>query len=455
MNLAQTCQHKTHKLQHAHDSHYVHVYQNEQFLIGAILEFINIGFEQNEGIVIIATERHAAEIKKNLPFHKPMQIVFVDANLALTKIMTNDFINKNKFQDLIGTLIKEMKVRYKTVRFFGEIVEILCSMGMKEEAAELEGHWNELLHGQEDVSLMCAYSAKNAEGTSHSHALSVCKENNEPKDVAALYNKISALEMRVAHHKMKEKSFEKVSQEVNYLKKQVTQSTKLSLLGEITSNLAHELLNPLTIIGSYTSVLKSVIKDEQFSGKDFSQKQVEGIDKTVFRMTDLMKNILLLASTNNPKFGNYSVTQSILTAIELTGPHLKSKNIRLLFNPAQDEITSYGDSGLFVQAILNLVMNSRDAIEEAHAGRGGVITITEKITGPDTFEILIDDNGIGMKKNVMENIFKTFYTTKPAGKGTGLGLPIVKKTIQDFKGTITCTSMHHQGTQFTISLPRK
>jgi signal transduction histidine kinase len=461
MNLANTCQHKTQKSPKAHDCHFVHIYQNDVFLVGAIQEFIKIGMEQNEGIVIIATEKHIQLIKKDLPLHKPNQLVFVDANFALSKIMTNHFINKNKFQDLVGTLITDMKTRYRNVRFFGEIVDILCSMGMKDEASELEGYWNELLHGQEGISLLCGYSEKHAKLVSdadkinHNHSQTVSKGKDESKDLDALYGKIAALEMRIANHKMNERHFDQITQEVSYLKKQVTQATKLSLLGEITSNLAHELLNPLTIIGSYTSVLKSVIKEEQFAGKDFSTKQIEGIDKTVFRMTDLMKNILLLASSNNPRFVNYSVTQSVLTAIELMGPHLKSKNIRILFHPGPQEILSYGDTGLMVQVLLNLIMNSRDAIEEAHGVRGGVISITEKITSPTTFELLIDDNGIGMKKVVMENIFRTFFTTKQAGKGTGLGLPIVKKTIKDFNGTISCTSMYNQGTQFTVTLPRK
>lgn len=458
MNLAQSSLQKTNTPK-AHDSHFVHFYQHDQSLLGALMEYINIGFEQNEGVVIIATEKHIEAIKKELPLHKPLQIVFVDANLALTKIMTNDFINKSKFQDFIGTLISEMRVHYRNVRFFGEVVDHLCSMGMAAESAELEGHWNELLHGQEGISLLCAYSSKNAATQQNrikqTHSICVCKGIEESKDLNALYSRISALEMRVANHKLNEKTFDKVSQEVTFLKKQVTQSTKLSLLGEITSNLAHELLNPLTIIGSYTSVLKSVIKDDQFPAKDFSTKQVEGIDKTVYRMTDLMKNILLLSSPNNPKFVNFSITQSILTAIELMGPHLKTKNIRLIFHPAPQEIISFGDTGLMVQAILNLIINARDAIEEAHSNRGGIISITEKITGPLSFELLIDDNGIGMKKVVLENIFKTFFTTKQADKGTGLGLPIVQKTIKDFKGTITCTSMHNQGTQFTITLPRR
>ncbi len=454
MSLTQQCQHVSH---HAHSVHY---YQDDRFLAGALQEFIRLGIERNEGIVLIVTDKHAEMIKKELPLHKPLQIVIVDANLVLTKIMTNDFINKNKFHEFVRTIVVEMRSRYKTVRFFGEIVDVLCSMGMPQEAVELEGYWNEFLASEPNLSLMCGYSNKNAkahnmgERLTKTHSFVISQVRDESKEIDVLYAKIASMEMRFADMKMNEKNVERIEQEVAILKSHITHSTKLSLLGEMTTNLAHELLNPLTIIGSYTSVLKSVIKDENFAAKDFTTKQVDGIDKTVHRMTDLMKNILMLASTGTPKFSDYSVSQSLLTGIELMNPHLKSKKIRLVHNALPGNLQSFGDSGQMIQIILNMLANSRDAIEEAHGIRGGVITITEKATDQN-IEIQIDDNGIGMKKNVMENIFKTFYTTKPFGKGTGLGLAIVKKTLKEFNGSITCSSMYQQGTQFTILIPKK
>lgn len=449
------CQHKN------HEAHFVHFYHDDRYLTGALHEFIKLGIEKNEGIIIIATDKHIEAIKKELPLHKPMQVIFVDANLALTKIMTNEFINKNKFQEFVGTIVTEMRSRYKNLRFFGEIVDVLCSIGMSEEALELEGYWNELLNAETGISLMCGYSAQNVKNynntdrISHTHSFVVSKGKDDAKDVGALYSRIAALEMRVANYKLNERNFEKMEKEVTVLKKQITHSTKLSLLGEITTNLAHELLNPLTIIGSYTSVVKSVLKDETFKGKEFTAKQVEGIDKTVTRMSDLMKSILVLANNSDPKFVNYSVSDSVLTAIELMGPHLKSKNIKLIHNASTEELTSIGDNGQMIQVFLNLLTNSRDAIEEAHGPRGGTITITEKRLSNNSIEISVDDNGIGMKKAIQENIFKTFFTTKQSGKGTGLGLPIVQKTIKDFKGSIHCTSMHQQGTQIKIVVPGK
>lgn len=453
--MAHQCLHKN------HESHVVHFYHDDRLLSGSLQEFIRIGIEKNEGIVLITTNKHAEAIKKDLPIHKPLQIVFVDANLALTKIMTNDFINKNKFNNFIGTIITEMRGRYKKIRFFSEIVDVMYSIGMTDDANELEGYWNELLNAEEGVSLMCGYSARNVknqtnvENISRAHAFTVSEGKEESKDLGVLYSRIAALEVRVASHKLTEKTFERIEKEVTVLKKQITHSKKLSTLGEITSNLAQELLNPLTIIGSYTSVLKSIIKDEAFSGKDFSGKQVEGIDKTVLRMTDLMKSILLLTNPVSPKFVDYSVSQSILTAIELMAPNLKMKNIKLIHNASSSDLISHGDSGQMIQVVLNMLSNSRDAIEESRGSRGGTITITEKVNANKEIELMIEDNGIGMKKVVMENIFKTFYTTKPSGKGSGLGLSIVEKTIKDFKGTISCTSMHQQGTQFTIVLPLK
>jgi hypothetical protein len=79
--------------------------------------------------------------------------------------------------------------------------------------------------------------------------------------------------------------------------------------------------------------------------------------------------------------------------------------------------------------------------------------ITEKATDQN-IEIQIDDIGFGMKKNVMENIFKTFYNTKQSGKGTGVGLVIVYNRLKDFNGLINFSSIYQQGTQFRILIPK-
>lgn len=449
MNLAHHCQHK------GHDSHVVHFYHDEKFLSGALLEFVRLGLDNNEGIILITTLEHAESIKKDLPIFDPLQVIFVDADMALANIMSEDFIDQSKFKDFIGSIIIEMRRRHKNLRFFGEMVDILCAKDMNDEAHELEGYWNELLDGEIGISLMCGYSGKNiihSDRISSSHSLTVSAGGNESTDISVLQSRIAALEMRVANHKLNEKSYEKIEKEVTVLKNHIAQSTKLSLLGEMTSNLAYELLNPLTVINSYTSVLKSVMKDEVFSGKEFSGKQVEGIENTVLRMTDIMKSILLLSNPNAPKFIDYSVSHAALTAVELMRPQLKEKNIILVHHTSPIDLISLGDTSQMIQLILNMLSNSRDAIEKARGTRGGIISFTEKLVG-NTIELMIDDNGIGMKEEVMDNIFKSFYTSKPAGKGSGLGLSVVQKTVEDFKGTISCTSMHQQGTQFTIVLP--
>lgn len=425
-----------------HEAHISHVYHDERYLLGALHEFIKIGIEQNEGVVIIATAGHIEALKSQLSLFKPFQVIFIDASTTLKIIMTNDFLNKNKFKELIVAALSELRVRYDNIRFFSESIDVLRSRKMPEQATELIGYWNELLNIESGISLMSSHYSK----TPVAH---------EVKNENLLHEKIAALEMRLAHHKRKEVASVKVEREVVELKKHLTHASKLSLLGEITANLAHEIMNPLTIVHSYTSVLKSVLKDENFAGRDFSLKQADGIDNTVGRMSDLMKNILLLSSSNVPQHAVYSISESIESSIEMMNGHLRSKNITLIHNPSSSDFYGHGDSGQMIQIMLNMITNSRDAIEEAHGIRGGTISITEKIKADNSLEILIEDNGIGMKKVVQDNIFKTFFTTKKPGKGTGLGLSIVQKIVKDFKGSISCTSMIHQGTHFSIILPGK
>ena len=108
----------------------------------------------------------------------------------------------------------------------------------------------------------------------------------------------------------------------------------------------------------------------------------------------------------------------------------------------------YGNEGKLHQAILNILSNAIQAIEEPF----GTITIETGQTN-DQVWISISDNGCGIEQHNLQKIFDPFFTTKPAGKGTGLGLSITYNIIQEHKGKIECESQRGIGSKFTIFLP--
>ena len=105
------------------------------------------------------------------------------------------------------------------------------------------------------------------------------------------------------------------------------------------------------------------------------------------------------------------------------------------------------------QVFLNLIVNAVDAM--ATMDRRGVLTLRTRITSSDTVQIDISDNGPGISDDVIGKIFDPFFTTKPVGQGTGMGLSICYRIIENHGGTITVNSKPGKGTVFTITLPRQ
>lgn len=435
------------------ESHFVHFYREERFLSGALLEYMKVGVEKGEGLIIIATEAHILEICKSLPAKIISEARFVDANWLLNIITPKGILNPCIFNEQISLLINEMRALYKKNRIFVELVDLLSETNRSEAAIDLEFYWNQYLVGQSDLIVMCSYNLRNLSQEDYrkilkSHSFSSGNED-ENYSMDSLCKKISALEMNNCELKL----FLRQNREVKDLKKRVVHSLKLSDIGEITAGLSHELLNPLAIIGSYSQMMSLAIKDDEFASKEFLEAQLNGINSTVNRMATLLKNVLKYSSNGCSK-KDFLIDETVADAVEMMRPILRPHNISVeLFIPPE-KIFMHGDSGQILQVIFNLLTNARDAIMEARGKNGGIIHISIEAVDKDRFQVVLEDNGKGIDKIILESIWKPFFTTKPTEKGTGLGLSIVQKIIHDNGGSIHCDSVLNRGTKFNISLPR-
>jgi C4-dicarboxylate-specific signal transduction histidine kinase len=433
------------------ESHFVHFYRDERFLSGALVEFIKVGLEKGEGIVVIATEEHIAEICKSLTLKMISQIRFVDARWALKNIFPQGRLNRNLFTEQIQFFLSEMKSHYKKIRIFGEMVNLLCEENRTDAAIELEEYWNKLLENDPEMVVMCGYNLKNLNRESYkevlaSHSFSSGNED-ENYSIDSLCRKVSALEIRNMESRilnLRDKNSD--------LQKRVLHSNKLSGLGEITAGLAHEIMNPITIISSYSDTINMAIKEESFETKEFVTKQLSGIHSTVGRMSSMMRNILKYAHDGEEKEEEFCVNSIIQDAVEMQRAILKSHNITIKFERSEEDITMCGDSTHLMQILFNLFSNAKDAFGEFKGLKKGIVSVRVMLED-STFKIIVEDNGSGIESHVLENMWKPFYTTKSAGKGTGLGLSIIQRIVHDYGGSINCSSVRGEGTRFTIVLP--
>ena len=217
---------------------------------------------------------------------------------------------------------------------------------------------------------------------------------------------------------------------------------KLSAMGELASGVAHEIRNPINAIGMIAQRLYKEFSpksddDEYFNILTVLKSEVGRVNKIVTQFLNYSKPMEL-------KLAEVDFEEFIKKVLDIFGSHAKHKNIEVwLKNNAVIKLKL--DEELMIQALLNLLNNAYDAVEN-----GGEIEIDCK-TNDKYLLIKIADNGIGIPEEKQSKIFNLYYTSKK--EGNGLGLSITQKIISQHNGEISFTSKENSGSIFTIKIP--
>jgi signal transduction histidine kinase len=226
--------------------------------------------------------------------------------------------------------------------------------------------------------------------------------------------------------------------EIEDLEKRIYQSEKLALLGEISAKAAHEIRNPLTVIYGFLTIMK-----QSFSKSEQEQHQLPLMLKEFERINSIIDEMLSIAKPNPPWLAETyigDIIEEVLTLYTGTTQELQ-------FNLNIDRVPLLLDKRQITQVLYNLIRNSVEAI-----GEKGTVSIYSKIQD-DTYELFIKDTGTGIPIEIRKTIFEPFLTSKDSG--TGLGLTIVQRIIENHKGKIELYSSSEEGTTFLITLPLK
>jgi len=256
------------------------------------------------------------------------------------------------------------------------------------------------------------------------------------------------------------------------------QRDKLSLIGHMASSIAHELSNPLaTIVASTQAILSfwprpglgapagaareawSPPPEFQAAGVPLRQlrEDLELILEEARRAGEIVHGLLASARHDPPEWRICSAADVIRRTVGLCRHHLKLHNISLQA-PYFDPHEGYplwsrfrGDTNQLQQVLLNLIINAQQAIT-AHRGYG-TVRVTLAPDGPDRIVLTVEDDGPGVPEGERELVFQPFYTTKPAGQGTGLGLSVSAEIVRAHGGTIRAESSEQGGAVFRVVLP--
>ncbi|BDU51328.1 sensor histidine kinase [Haliovirga abyssi] len=217
----------------------------------------------------------------------------------------------------------------------------------------------------------------------------------------------------------------------NYIK----EKEKDILLGGMASMVAHEIRNPINTINYSIEYLKKIAENEKI------KKYIEIMSKEVFRINRIIEEFLALRKNLNLNKKELNLNELIKEIYEFMKPQFEEKEVNVIFENRENLIV-IGDKDKLKEVLINLIRNSLEALDKRD--------FKEVKIKVDKKGILIKDNGIGMDKEELENLFKLYYTTK--SMGNGIGMFVVKKIIDAHNWGIDVKSEKNIGTEIFIEV---
>lgn len=221
---------------------------------------------------------------------------------------------------------------------------------------------------------------------------------------------------------------------------------RLARLGTLLAGFAHEVRNPLSTIG-----LNLQLVAEDFAGAETprdkrTQKRLATVQGEVKRLQSILDEFLGFARAPEPKLAPVDLNEKLRMLVEFHEPELRDAGIslRLFAGAGVGEIAVDWDH--LQAAVVNLIRNAKEAMPQ-----GGEILVSTSAE-PGAVTIRVTDTGAGIAPELQARVFEPYFSTKKTG--TGLGLPTVRRVVEEHGGTLTMQSEIGKGTQFSIRLPQ-
>lgn len=235
--------------------------------------------------------------------------------------------------------------------------------------------------------------------------------------------------------------------EIKALEARMRRADKLAALGTMSAGLAHEIKNPLAAIKTFIQLIP-----RKFDNEVFREKFSVTVPRELDRVNGIVESLLELARTPRMAFGPVDLNDEIRKVLDLHSKQIEERGVVCEPALAADLPAVRADAEYLHRAFSNLVLNAIQAMPEG--GRLQVRTArgarSASGAGP-TVTATVSDTGVGMDEETARNLFNPFFTTK--AKGTGLGLALTHKIIEEHRGTIVVQSALGKGSVFSITLP--
>ena len=237
----------------------------------------------------------------------------------------------------------------------------------------------------------------------------------------------------------------KAIEKTKNLEKRAINSERLAFIGTLAGGLAHEIKNPLSTLNINLQLLQEELESMTGENSKRVYRKTQVLQKEVQRLEQILNDFLRFARGQKLELKDHDMNEILDEVADFVTPEIKQKKILILKSYDADLPQCRLDSNLIKQAILNIIINAEQAME--NGGELMIRTFKDK----KYIQIDITDTGPGIPKDIIDKIFQVYFSTKKTG--TGLGLPTAKRIIEDHRGTISVQSEEGKGTNFSIKLP--
>jgi signal transduction histidine kinase len=222
-------------------------------------------------------------------------------------------------------------------------------------------------------------------------------------------------------------------------------ATRLLTMGNMISEISHDLRKPLTSIKGSLQIIKKRFPEVS------ETELVQMIDSEVARMNELVRELVDFSNPNKYETEKIDLRDLVERAADLVGPDLRKRNIEFSSDYAAADWEQMVNKNQIIEALLNLFINAIDVMPD-----GGSLSVTGAVEKPEHKEesylaLKITDTGPGISKEHLSSVFDRYFTTKETG--TGLGLAVVERIVSAHSGTLSVTSEEGRGTTFTLYFP--
>jgi signal transduction histidine kinase len=274
---------------------------------------------------------------------------------------------------------------------------------------------------------------------------------SKPFDAREMREVISRNVERTRLHRTSENAAGEIKELNNRLLQELAQKERLASLGQASAEFVHDIGNPLTIVWGYVQLLAKKLEESEHTDDPNavnSNKELEIIEQNVRLCRDLLTMWQSYGSVEAAPHKLISISEIVREVVASVGAMAKETPVELKVEVTEDACSLVGDAVQITRAIQNVIINAI----QASADNQGTVEVT-CIRKDFYVDVRIADTGHGISPEQIAKIFDPYFTTKQGKSGTGLGLYITKKVVEDHNGSIKVDSTPEVGTTITIRLP--